>query len=271
MTDRVYASSKPTANGTAAAPVTATAGGGGNPTNPAYTKANLYNPNTHPSRRPPQYNRRRRHGRSLCCCCCFWTILAILILALIATTVGAVLYLLYNPHRPVFSITSLRIAKLNLTASPDSNSHLTTLFNLTLMAKNPNNHVVYFFDPFTITAFSGNSVQIGNGSIPAFTADKNNQTSFRAILTDSQDLDTESVTSLRSDLKKKRGFPITIEMDTMVKLNMEWMKSKKIGIRVICEGIKGTVPTGKSPSVASVADSACKVDIRIKIWRFTLH
>ncbi|WJX37730.1 hypothetical protein P8452_25466 [Trifolium repens] len=131
-----------------------------------------------------------------------------------------------------------------------------------------NNHLVFFYEPFTVTAFS-DSVQIGNGSLPAFNSDKNNQTSLRSVLSNSQDLDTESLTSLRSGLKRKKGFPVVIQMDTKVKMKMEWLKSKKVGIRVTCEGIRGTVPAGKLSSVASVIDSECKVDLRIKIWKFS--
>ncbi|KAJ7966428.1 Late embryogenesis abundant protein [Quillaja saponaria] len=268
MTDRVYPSSKPTTNGTngTAPPPAVTAATN---TSTAANKSHLNNPTRQPYRPQSQYHRRRRSNRSLCCCFCFWTILILLALALLASIVGAALYILYHPHRPQFSITNLRIAKLNLTISPDSSSHLSSLFNLTLIAKNPNNHLIFYYDPFTVTSLS-NSVQIGNGSLPAFVSDKKNETSFRAIiLSDSRDLDTDSVTSLRPDLKKTKGFPIKIQMDTRVKLKMEWLKLKKVGIRVTCEGIKGFVPKGKSPSVASVSDTKCKVDLRIKIWKFT--
>ncbi|KHN29719.1 hypothetical protein glysoja_016341 [Glycine soja] len=67
----------------------------------------------------------------------------------------------------------------------------------------------------------------------------------------------------------KRGFPVEIQMDTKVKMKMDWLKSKKVGIRVTCDGIRGTVPSGKTPAVASVVDSECKVDLRIKIWKFS--
>ncbi|MED6159534.1 hypothetical protein PIB30_043105 [Stylosanthes scabra] len=247
-------------NGTAAAPA---ANGNQGP-----VKSQLYNPNRQVYRPQSHYHRRHRSGRSICCCCCFWTILVILAAALLAAIVGAALYVLYRPHRPQFSITNLRIAKMNLTTSTDSPSHLTTLFNLTLIAKNPNNHLVFFYDPFTVTALS-DSVFIGNGSLTAFESDKNNQTSLRAVVSGSQDLDTESLSTMRSALKKKKGFPVVIQMDTKVKMRMEWLKSKKVGIRVTCDGIRGTLPAGKTPAVASVMDSECKVDLRIKIWKFS--
>ncbi|XP_054798884.1 NDR1/HIN1-like protein 13 [Prosopis cineraria] len=257
MTDRVHPSSKPAVAGA----------NGATSSNPAPAKSQLYNP-TRPMFRPSQYNRRRRSGRSGCCCCCFWSVIVLLAVVLLAAIVGAVLYVLYRPHRPQFSITNLRIARMKLATSTDSSSHLSSLLNLTLIANNPNNHLVFSYEPFTVTAFY-DSVPIGNGSIPAFTSDKNNQSSLRAVLSDSRDLDTDSLTSLRSGLKKSNGFPVVIQMDTKVKLKMEWLKSKRVGIRVTCDGINGKVPAGKTPSVASVTDSVCKVDLRIKIWKFS--
>ncbi|KAK7283202.1 hypothetical protein RIF29_12573 [Crotalaria pallida] len=259
-------SSKPNGNATTNGNGTAPAAVNGNP-GPA--KSQLYNPNRQVYRPQSHYHRRQRSNRNLCCCCCFWSILTLLAVALLAAIVGAALYVLYRPHRPEFSVTNLRIAKMNLTTSPDSPPHLATLFNLTLIAKNPNNHLTFFYDPFIVTVFS-NSVTIGNGSLTAFVSDKNNQTSVRSIVSGSTDLDTESLTSLRSGLKKKeKGFPMEIQMDTKVKMKMESLKSKKVGIRVTCEGVRGNVPNGKIPSVASVINSECKVDLRIKIWKFS--
>ncbi|GMN36002.1 hypothetical protein TIFTF001_005676 [Ficus carica] len=267
MTDRVHPSSKPTANGNGNVNGTVPAAAPNGATNPAATKPQL----RQPYRPQPQYQhrRRRRSGRGICCCCCFWSILILLGLALLAAIAGAAVYVLYHPHRPQFTVTSLRIARLNLTtASDSSSSHLTTLLNLTIASKNPNSHVIFFYDPFSLTC-SSNSVQIGNGTIPSFISDKKNETTFRTIVSASLDLDTDSTTSLRSDLKRKTGIPLEIQMDTKVRVKMENLKSKKVGIRVTCDGIKGVAPKGKTPTVATVSDAKCKVDLRIKIWKWT--
>ncbi|KAB1219812.1 Protein YLS9 [Morella rubra] len=262
MTDRVYPSSKPTAtNGT----TTAAANTATKPT------ANGKPPLRQPYRQPPQYHhRRRRSRRSICCRCCFWTILLLLLLALLVGIAGAVLYALYHPQRPQFSVSSLRISTLNVTTSADSSSsHLTSLLNVTLFSKNPNSHITFFYDPFTLSCLSSSSVEIANGTIPAFFSDTKNETTFRTILRESRDLDTDSVTSLRSDLKRKGGVPMEIQMDTKVKVKLGGLKTKKVGIRVKCDGINGVAPKSKSPSVASVSGSKCKVDLRIKIWKWT--
>ncbi|GMY28869.1 NDR1/HIN1-like protein 13 [Fagus crenata] len=263
MTDRVYPSSKPTTTTTAAATATT-------PGATATTKPQLRQP-YRPQPQYGNYHRRKSHRRNHCCCCCFWTILILLALGLLAAIAGAAFYVLYRPQRPQFSISSLRIAKLNLTTdSSSSTSHLNSLLNITLSSKNPNSHIVFFYDSFTLSVLSNsNSVQLANGSIPSFVSGKNNETNFRSVLTSSRDLDTESVTALRSDLKRKTGVPMKVQMDTKVKVKMGNLKSKKVGIRVTCQGIRGVAPKSKSPSVASVSDAKCEVDLRIKIWKWT--
>ncbi|KAF5748322.1 hypothetical protein HS088_TW04G00274 [Tripterygium wilfordii] len=266
MTDRVFPASKPATNGTAAPAVN------GATTNPAPTKSHLYNPTSRLPYRPrPHHSRYRRGGRSLCCCCCFWAILIVLILALIVSVCGIALYILYRPQRPEFSVPSLRIHRLNLTTAADASSHLSTLLNMTIFTKNPNSHITFFYDPFVLTALSdSNDVQLGNGSVPGFTLQKKNETTFRGILiSGSNELDAESVTSLKSDLKKKNGVELMIQMDTKVKVKLGGLKTKKIGIRVKCDQIKGVVPKGKTPSVAVTTGSKCKVDLRIKILKWT--
>jgi hypothetical protein len=63
----------------------------------------------------------------------------------------------------------------------------------------------------------------------SFTSDKKNETSFKVMLTMSTDLDIESVTSIRSNLKRKSRVPMKIQMDTRVKVKHGGMRSKKVG------------------------------------------
>ncbi|GLT75926.1 hypothetical protein SLA2020_476160 [Shorea laevis] len=272
MSDKVFPSTKP-ANTTAAAATNGT-GGTTATTNGGPTKANLYNPTSRPPYRRPSYNRRQYHRprRNICCRCCFWSILILLIIALLASIAGIVLYVMYRPHRPSFSIPSLRVHRLNLTTSADSSSsHVSTLFNFTLSSKNPNSHISFFYDPFAVSCISSTSgVFMGNGTIPAFVSNGKNLTTFRAVIVSTfQDLDADSVNGLRSDLKKKGGVPLKLELDTRVKVKLDGLKSKKVGIRVTCEGIKADPPTGKSPALANTSGAKCKVDLRIKIWKWT--
>ncbi|KAK4412616.1 hypothetical protein Salat_2908700 [Sesamum alatum] len=268
MTDRVYPSTKP--NGTAA-PITV------NPP-PAKAQNGLYNPTRHPYRPTPTISRpRHKHRRQFSCrrcfcLSCFWSILILIAILLLAAIASAAFYVLYRPQRPLFSVTSLKISTFNLTTTPsDDSTHLTTKINITLSAKNPNKKIIFLYDPISITVLS-NSVNISNGSFANFTNSPDNISIIHTSMAlNSQVLDADSVKSLKSDLKRKNGLPMEIVMDTMVGVKMEKLKMKKIGIRVKCDGIHGLVPKGKTviPAVANTSNAKCKVDLRIKIFKWT--
>ncbi|KVH91421.1 NDR1/HIN1-like protein 26 [Cynara cardunculus var. scolymus] len=277
MTDTVYPSSKP--NGTSSAAVDAPTTQ--KPQPPPANKSQLYNPNLnrHPYRPNPNIYH-RNHRRSYFCLCCFWSILIIILLLLLATIAGCILYLLYRPHRPTFSITSLKISQFNLTTTADDTTHLTSRLNLTLSTKNPNKKVVFYYDPIAITCLS-DETQIANGSFPdSFASNPNNITVIRSSLySNSLLLETTTVNQIRSDLKKKSGLPLKILLDTEARVKIESIRSKKVGIRIECEGIHSLIPKGggggksrnssASSVTATVSDAKCKVDLRIKIWKWT--
>ncbi|KAL0311874.1 UNVERIFIED_CONTAM: hypothetical protein Sradi_5586700 [Sesamum radiatum] len=273
MTDRVYPSAKP--NGTT------------HP-NPA---AHLTPPSTLPGQSPrplqphaaplpptPTSRHRHKHQRQFSCrrcfcLTCFWSILILIAILLLAAIAAAAFYVLYRPHRPLFSVTSVKISTFNLTTTPsDDSTHLTTKINITLSAKNPNKKIIFLYDPMSITVLS-NSVNLSNGSFANFTNSPDNISIIHTSMgLNSQVLDADSLNSLKSDLKRKNGLPMEIVMDTMVGVKLEKLKMKKIGIRVKCDGIHGLVPKAKktvTPAVANTSNAKCKVDLRIKIFKWT--
>lgn len=273
MADRVYPSSKPNGNTTAS-------------TNPRLppppSKAQQPNPNTnrHPYRPNPITNQRtRRHSRRGCfCLCCFWTVLVIILLLLIAAIAGCILYLLYRPHRPTFSVASLKISEFNLTTNADDTTRLTSKLNLTISTRNPNKKIIFYYDSIAITCLS-DETQVANGYFAnSIVSNPNNITIIRSSLSsNSLLLETETVNRMRSDLKKKSGLPLTILLDTEARVKIESIRSKKLGIRIKCEGIHSLIPKGgggksrnSSSSVAATVSAAkCKLDLRIKIWKWT--
>ncbi|KAL6996327.1 hypothetical protein U1Q18_006460 [Sarracenia purpurea var. burkii] len=251
MADRVYPSAKPTVNGGA---------GGRNPSFPA-TKAQLYN-TTRPAYRPQPPPRSRR---SRCCACFLWTTLAIAALLLLAAIAGAILWVIYRPYRPSFSVFSLQVSQFNLTSS----SQLTSKFNLTLSARNPNKKLVFLYDPISIS-ITADGADVGDGSLPAFVQGTESTTTLRTVITSAgQSMDSTSVTVLKSDLKNQNSLPLKIQMDTKVKIKIGGLKTKRVRIRVICDEINAAVTAGKKAATATTSNSKCKVDLRIKIWKWT--
>ncbi|KAF5793392.1 putative Late embryogenesis abundant protein [Helianthus annuus] len=250
MAEKIYPAAKPAAG---PPPATTTA----NPTFPA-TKAQLYN-NSRPVYRPQP----RRSRRSCCCCFCLWITFAIIVLIVIAAVAGGVMYVLYRPHRPTFSVSALHVTQFNLTSANKLNSR----FNFTVTARNPNKKIVFYYDPVSVS-FDSNGVNVGDGTIPAFEMKKKNTTSLRTIVTASgQSVDDNN---LKSDLKNKKSVPLKIRLDTKVKAKIGSFKTKRLPIRVTCDGIKAVAPAGKTPTTATTSGAKCKVDLRIKIWKWTV-
>ncbi|XP_019193969.1 PREDICTED: protein YLS9 [Ipomoea nil] len=253
MADRVYPSSKPAANGATAA----AAGGGANPSFPA-NKAQLYNA-TRPVYRPQPS--RRRHKRGCCCCCFLWTTFIVITVVILAAIAGVIFYFLYRPEQPNFAVNSLHLSQFNV-----SSTTLTSKLNISVSARNPNKKLTYFYDPITISTFSGD-IPVGTGSFPAFEHGTKNTTTLKTtISTSKQTLDAGDI----SKLKSKKTLPLTLKLETKVKVKVGGLKTKKVGIRVTCDGIHVNVPGGKSPSKATTSNVDCKVDLRIKIWKWTL-
>lgn len=243
-------------------------------TNPT-PKNQTYNPKSqtyNPIRNPYGPNHRhKRRGRGCNCRRCFcWIILVIFVILVLAAIAGAIFYFLYRPLPPSFSIASLKISQFNLTTSPDDTSTLATKLNVTLSTKNQNKKLVYTYDPIALKAESTSQIELANGNFPSFTSAPNNVTIIHSTLSMvSQVLDVDSISSLKSDMKRTSGMPMRILLDTKVVVKMDKLKSNKVGIRVTCDGINGPIPKGKNPSLASITTTKCKVDLRIKILRWT--
>ncbi|XP_076925380.1 NDR1/HIN1-like protein 13 [Bidens hawaiensis] len=233
--------------------ITTTAAGGNT------NKAQIYN-STRPVYRPQP----RRSRRSCCCSLCLWLTFTLLILIILAAVAGGVFYVLYRPHRPSFTVSSLQVSQFNLTSS----NQLHTKFNFTVTARNPNKKIEFDFNPVSVSIDS-DRVDVGDGTIPAFVMPKKNTTKLRAIVsTTGQTVDNNS--NLKSDLKNKKSIPLTIQLDTKVKVKIGSLKTKKVPIRVVCDGIRVTAPSGNASTTASTSGVKCKVDLRIKIWKWTI-
>ncbi|XP_028778735.1 NDR1/HIN1-like protein 13 [Neltuma alba] len=255
MADRVYPSAKP-----------ATAVyGRARPSFPA-TKAQLYGA-TRPAYRPQPYLYHRQSHRRRCCTFCFWFLLVILILLFLTGVAGIVLYLLYRPHSPSFTVDSFKLSYLNMTSSSSLNSR----FELNITATNPNKKIAFQFERISISVISGD-VSVGDGRMPSFEHGKKNTTLLRALITSNGAvLDGESASRLKADLQRENGLDMKVNLYTKVKAKMGRLKTPKVGLRVSCEGIRVTVPAAaKKQAMAATSGAKCKVHVRFKIWKWCI-
>ncbi|GER28774.1 late embryogenesis abundant protein [Striga asiatica] len=213
----------------------------------------------------PQPPPRRRHRSGCCRSCCLWTTTAVLLVLLLAAAAGAAFYALYRPRRPSFSVGSLRLSRFNLTGAT-----LTSAFNFSLTASNPNKKIDFYYDQISVRLYSGD-VDIGDGAFPGFAHGRKNSTTLRTLISSSSDpipAGTD-LSHLRSSLRSG-DLPVKIQLDTKVKVKAGKIESKKLGIRVTCDGIRVPIPRGKTTALATTSNVKCEVDPRVKIIRWTV-
>ncbi|KAJ3694083.1 hypothetical protein LUZ60_009563 [Juncus effusus] len=249
MADRIYPSAKPNPQPPS---------GGGGPIGPPPIKSQTYQ---RPIYRPPAPTKsRRRSGRSCCRCFFCWVVVVILLLVFLAAIAGGAFYLLYRPHRPTFTVSSVRLSTLNLTSS----NSLTSNVDLTVVAHNPNKKIVFLYDDISVS-ISTNGVDIGDGSVPGFRHDAKNSTT----ITTKAGVSKQSVDpSSTSDLKKSK-LPLTVDLETKAGVQVGKLTTKKAGIKVHCEGFQAAAPVKGKPGVVDTANVACQVKLRVKIWKWT--
>ncbi|RDX73547.1 NDR1/HIN1-like protein 13, partial [Mucuna pruriens] len=239
MTDRVHPSAKPTANANANAVP--------KPTFRAYR---------------PQQQQHRRRSRGCAGTLCCWLLMILLLVLLLAGGAGSVLYLLYRPQRPTFSVTSLKVSSLNLSSPTSGNAE----FDLTLSTTNPNDRILFSYDPTSVSILSGH-VALASATIPSFLHHHRNTTVLETSITSTdQTVDSDAATLLKS----KTQVALTVKLETKVEADMGLFQTPRVGIRVLCDGVTVSLPVGDKPATASSENTECQVNVRFKVWKWTV-
>ncbi|XP_073063698.1 NDR1/HIN1-like protein 13 [Primulina eburnea] len=204
---------------------------------------------------------RKSTRRGCCCSCCLWITIIItfvLFLAAVAVT-GGILYALYRPHRPTFSLNSLKLSEFNLT-----DTTLTSTFNLTLTARNPNKKITLVYDEISVKILSGD-IGIGEGYFPGFVHGRENVTTLKMKVESSSNsiIDGADIFTLKS-IVKSGDLPVKIQLDTRFN-KFGKMKAKTLRMRVTCDGITISVPTNNTATFGRISKARCHVDLRFKI------
>ncbi|KAK7381757.1 hypothetical protein VNO80_00304 [Phaseolus coccineus] len=245
MTDRVHPSAKTT-----------------KPTFPP-TKSQLAGANR-PTYRPQPPRRRSSRGCASTLCC--YLLLILLFLLLLIGGAGTVFYFLYHPQRPSFSVTSLKLSYFNLT----SPSTFKAKFDLTLSTTNPNDKILFSYDPTSVSLLYADAT-LATATIPSFLHHQRNTTVLEAYVTSTEEeVQTDTVTELKRSTKSKSEVALKVKLETKVEAQMGVLRTPGVGITVLCDNIAVTLPDGEKPASASVENTACEVDVRFKVWKWTV-
>ncbi|XP_052184550.1 NDR1/HIN1-like protein 13 [Diospyros lotus] len=202
---------------------------------------------------PPENARRyRKKPRRGSCCRCLCCILAVLV---VLAAVAGVLYLVFRPKSPSYSVEDVSIRGFNLT-SPSS---LSPEFDVTVRAQNPNDKIGIYYEKGSSVTVYYSDVELSNGALPVFYQPSNNFTVFQTVLRGSNVLmGTGDLSALVAD-QKQRKVPFRLNLEAPVKIKVGAVKTWKITVKVKC-GVTVDNLTASSKIVSK------ECDYSVKIW-----
>lgn len=196
--------------------------------------------------RPPK---KRKRG-CLCKCCC-WTILSIILLILLfAATVG-ILYLVFDPKIPKYSVDRLRITAFNVDPTTLT-AHAT--FGVTVTSRNTNKHIgIYYEDGSKLSVWYSGS-NLCSGSFPVFYQGHRNTSVVTVELTG----DTQLGSGLWAALQQQQqtgSVPLEFYGDVPVRVKLGGLKLRKMTSKVRCDLV---VDSLNANNQISIKTSDCK-------------
>lgn len=203
------------------------------------------------------YTRRRASGgRSRRCSrCVCWSLFVLVLLAVAAGVAAAVLFLVFRPKAPNYSIDSLSVSGLNLSGSRGS---LSPEFDVAVRANNPNEKVSIYYRDGSYISVSYNGVSLARGAWPTFHQPPDNVTVFRTALKESG-LMISSAT--RQDLvagQNRGAVPLLLDLKVPVRIKFGSVASWTVTAKVQCD-----LTVDKLTASAKITSKSCRVKFKI--------
>ncbi|XP_074270411.1 NDR1/HIN1-like protein 6 [Silene latifolia] len=203
---------------------------------------------------PPGKPTKRRHS---CCCrvfCCIFCLIIFLIIA-IGATIG-ILFLVFHPKIPKYSIDSLMVTQF----APDpANDSLTASFAVNVTAYNPNKHIgILYLRGSHLSAWYRDTL-LCQGALPVFYQGHRNTTVINVPLTGTVNNATGMVATLQQDQSQRGNIPLVLTANVPIKVKLGLLKTMKLRFKVHCDLTIDNLVTNQNIRVSS---SNCKIKLR---------
>lgn len=173
-----------------------------------------------------------RKPRRSCCrlCVCYTIFILFLIIAAAAISAG-VLYLIFRPKAPKYTVLDVAIRGLNLTSA----SAMSPVFDVSIRAENPNKKIGIYYLSGSEVEVSYSDIILSNGALPAFYQPSRNVTVFQTALEGSDVVLSNNVRLAMANEQRKGNVPFRLNVKAPVKIKVGSVKTWKITVKVKCD------------------------------------
>ncbi|KZV32788.1 hypothetical protein F511_23700 [Dorcoceras hygrometricum] len=193
--------------------------------------------------------------RTNCWCKCLCCIITTLILLLIIVAAAlAILYLVFQPKLPRYSVDDLRITDLTL----NYNLTLYARFDVRITANNPNKKIGIYYEKGSRLSVWYKETNLCHGSIPRFYQGPKNTTALEVGLTGQNQYGRTLLEALQEQQQTGR-IPLDLKIDVPVKIKLGNLKLMKVRILGSCKLIVDSLSTNK---LISIKASSCNFGLK---------
>ncbi|XP_030472380.1 NDR1/HIN1-like protein 6 [Syzygium oleosum] len=196
---------------------------------------------------------RKRKG----CCCRFlcWIISLLLLILILIGIVAAVIYFVFQPKLPQYSVDRLQISALRL----NFDLTLYAQFDVKITATNPNKKIgIYYEKGGRLSVWYAND-KLCEGSLPKFYQGYQNTTRLGITLTGQSESGSTIMTALQQQ-QQTGEIPLDLKVDAPVSVELGTMKLRKVRILGRCSLVVDSLSTN---SMISIKASTCRFGMKL--------
>ncbi|KAK6154074.1 hypothetical protein DH2020_013713 [Rehmannia glutinosa] len=213
----------------------------------------------HPPPPPPPYHtictpKTTKEEKLLQKCLC-WTISLILLLILILGILAAIIYFVFQPKIPKYSVDSMRITQFNLA----NDNSLSATFNVNITARNPNRKIGIYYENGSHLSVWYTGTKLCEGSLPKFYQGHRNTTVLSLVLAGQTRDATGLLQSLQAD-QQTGSIPLNLRARVPVRIRLGRLKLMKWRFLVRC---RLRVDSLAADNVIRIRDSSCRFRFRL--------
>ncbi|KAJ6846266.1 uncharacterized protein M6B38_279485 [Iris pallida] len=196
--------------------------------------------------------RRRRTRRSCCCKCFCWTILSLaLLLVLVAIALG-VLYAVFDPKIPKYSVDRLRVAAFDV----DANLTARATFAVTVTARNPNGRIGIYYEEGSRLSVLYSGLGLCAGSFPVFYQGHRNTSAVTVALAGAAQVGGDLTAALQRQ-QRTGSVPLEFRGSVPVRVKFGALKLRKMTSKVRCDLVVDSLSANNQIGIKS---SSCKFE-----------
>ncbi|KAJ6831026.1 uncharacterized protein M6B38_351590 [Iris pallida] len=195
--------------------------------------------------RPP------KRRRSCFCKCCCWTLLSIILLIVLVFAAAGILYLVFDPKIPKYSIDRLRVSAFDIDMASFT---ARATFSVTVTSKNPNKRIGIYYEGGSRLSVLYSGTTLCSGSFPVFYQGHRNTSVVTVALTGEPQMGSSLLAALQQQ-QQTGNVPLEFRGDVPVRVKLGELKLRKVTSKVRCDLV---VDSLSSNDLVSIKASNCE-------------